>query len=227
MKNSNSNTLQRKNKRTDLCLSIVLAIATPALADDFSDLISNQYAGTIQLQQISGPYVGTNFGLTSTATTWRLELGQYKGVITTQPGGWSFFPIHRDTTHQPVDLYGYWIFRTDVNRCWQVQGGTCGPLVYWNQDGKAQGNPENWELFTFKAYNPAQHQVKIQSSVSDLKTTTCWVNIVGNTLTCNADEAHAAIFTVIFGTRSQVKTPPRPAPTVFRRPPTPIPPRNR
>jgi hypothetical protein len=64
------------------------------------------------------------------------------------------------SAHQDVDLHGYWIYRTDANQCWQVQGGTCGPLTFWNKDGRAQGNPDNWELFNFVAVNKNQGTVK-------------------------------------------------------------------
>jgi len=44
-----------------------------------------------------------------------------------------------------------WIFESGdgVRRAWQAPGGALGTLAIWNADGKAKGDPEDWEAFHF------------------------------------------------------------------------------
>jgi hypothetical protein len=148
----------------------------------YDDLIAGQYAAVIQyLEQVGGSYFGGNFTLSQTPTKWLLKLGRYKGNL----------------GHGPIDLHGYWIFRTDVNMCWQAVGGGGAALAYWNQDGRAQGNPENWELFQFLAVDPAQQTVKIQGISGELNHGGCFVTLVGGTFLCN-DRTNGTVFKVGF-----------------------------
>lgn len=190
-------------------LCLFLATVACASADNYDDLIANRYLGTVRLQQVGGSYVGLDFKATTTPTTWLLKSGHYKGRLTFVKGSWKGEGVHQD-----VDLHGYWIYRTDANQCWQVQGGSGGSLVYWNQDGKAHGDPENWELFTFNLVNKSQGTVIIQTSISDFKPLPGWVSLVNNQFACLANQKlYAAVFKVTFLTptpTAQVQAQPKP-----------------
>jgi hypothetical protein len=191
--------LKRPHKVLVLASSVLLATSL-AYGDQFDNLIAGHYAGPIQLRQVGGAYFSSSFTPSSSPTTWLLRPGEYKGTfrfanISPIPFFW------KPTQHLTVDLHGYWIYGTDSahsSMCWQVQGGTCGPFAYWNQDGKAPGNLESWELFTFKAVDPVQQTVKIASSLSDFHPGVCWVSLTGNSFNCRGDEQNAAVFKVLF-----------------------------
>jgi hypothetical protein len=146
----------------------------------FDYLIAGQYAGVAKfMEQVGGSYFGPNFTLTQTPMNWLLKLGRYS----------------ENVGHGPIDLHGYWIFRTDVNKCWQAVNGGGGALQYWNEDGQAQGNPENWELFNFYAVDPNQNTVKIASGSGEGGQ---FINLVGDTFSCSENGDNAAIFRVQF-----------------------------
>src|SRR5665213_4122714 len=167
--------------------------ARPSVGQDkFTSLIQNQYAGNVVLQQIGGQYLGYDFTLSPGVATWELRLAEYRGRY----------------CGNDVDLHGYWIFRPGVNRCWQAVNRGGGPLVYWNQDGHAVGNPEDWELFNFATVDASQQTVKIFNGSFGRSQTACgihidpnWRYLVGLTATtfsCNETGANAAIFNVQF-----------------------------
>jgi hypothetical protein len=144
----------------------------------FDDLIAGQYAGVLRLiEQVGGSYFGRNFNLSQTPTEWQLQLGRYQGNL----------------GHGPIDLHGYWIFRTDAHMCWQAVNGGGGGLQYWNQDGLAQGNPENWELFNFFPWQGNRVKIQCSSGMGGY-----FINLVGNTFFCNDNEANGAAFNVQF-----------------------------
>ena len=160
--------------------------------DPYDTLISGQYANNIKLlQQIGGNYIGENFDLTSSPTVWKLELGRYRGKL----------------YGRVVDIHGYWIFNRSSRKCWQAVNRGNGPLVYWNEDGKATGNPEDWEIFQFKPVSKLDRTVKIFNpafyEVSDILGTPIsarrgFIGLTGNRFACDADFAGAAVFTVDF-----------------------------
>lgn len=168
--------------------------ANPA-ASKFQTLIAGQYANDLKLiEQIGGRYFGPNFTLSDTPSSWTLQLGRYPGRY----NGCS------------VDLHGYWIFLPGARKCWQAVERGGGELRYWNQDGQARGNPEDWELFTFEAVDPSAQTVKI-ANASYVPFRTCitghvpnprdnrnYINLVGNRFSCNDNAEHAAVFRVEF-----------------------------
>ena len=127
------------------------AISGAALAQDPYDLlIGGQYANSVTfIAQAAGQYFGDNFTLSpSQPVRWQLRLGRYSG---------------RYQGHA-VDLHGYWIFHPDGRRCWQAVKRGNGPLAFWNQDRKAGGGPEDWELFSFAAVSKNDKTVKIYNT---------------------------------------------------------------
>lgn len=162
--------------------------------DPYDALINNQYANRVRfIRQVGGQYLGSNFKLASGPTDWRLTLGRYAGRY----GG------------HPVDLHGYWIFHPNANKCWQTMYRGGNPLQYWNEDGKATGNPEDYELFMFQAVNKADRTVKIYNAsweaycrlTGALPGIGSWVNyvgLVGDAFSCNESPDNAAIFVVEF-----------------------------
>lgn len=166
--------------------------------DPYQTLLMGQYANDLQLlQQEGGLYMGDNFQLSSTPMTWTLRLGRYPG---------------RYNDHN-VDLHGYWIYKKNVNQCWQAVNYGGGPLAFWNADGRARGNPEDWELFTFEKVDQnsdAQHTVRISNSAYTThmtwmtghvpNTSPCYVNLVGNTFQCSDIQQNGAVFIVAFPT---------------------------
>jgi hypothetical protein len=158
------------------------AASTPNPTPAFAALVAGQYAGVLQsLKQVGGSFFGPNFTLSPKPTKWLLKLGRYKG--TSEEG--------------PVDLHGYWIFRTDVQMCWQAVQAGGGALQYWNQDGSAKGNPDERALF---AFIPVDNIPNIPQAVK----IRCiggggyFVNLVGDTFSCDDSEDHATIFIVEF-----------------------------
>lgn len=145
--------------------------------DRYDTLIEHQYANRIRLlRQAGGQYLGANFMLSAGPTDWMLRLGRYQGAT----GGHTYV------------LHGYWIFRPDANMCWQARNAS-GPLDYWNKDGKAVGNPEDWELFRVDAVSKADQTVKIYNAKSK-----SYIGLVNQTFACDEAKANAAVFQVEF-----------------------------
>jgi hypothetical protein len=186
-------TLSRRSFIGGATLSVA---ATNGFAQDpYDTLIAGQYANDVQfISQIGGQYLGDNFQLSTTPTPWTLRLGRYPGRI----------------NGTRVDWHGYWIYKKGVNQCWQAVNHGGGALVFWNQDGRARGNPEDWELFMFekvdknartlKIYNSAYvpYRTIIEGHVPNPSDCRNYVNLVGTQFSCNDNSQHAAIFTVKF-----------------------------
>ncbi len=93
------------------------------------DLINGKYdlnTGAVHFKY-GTEYLDYNFGLSpanviTNAPSWAPGRGQYNNLIC------------------------YWIWKPNERKCWQAVKCN-GPLVYWNQDGLAKGNPQDWELF--------------------------------------------------------------------------------
>ena len=83
------------------------------------------------------------------------------------------------------DLRGYWIFKPNENKCWQAVNAN-GRLRYWNQDGLAQGPPQDWELFIFEDAGTAKVRIR---NIWDR-----YVNYGKAKFACTANQADAAIF---------------------------------
>jgi hypothetical protein len=176
---------------------VIVAAASPSAVlaqrqlDQYDVLIQGQFANRLRLlQQVGGQFLQVDFTLGGTGTDWRLQLGRYRGRV----------------NDRPVNVTGYWIYHPDsnVNKCWQA-GLDNGqrPLRYWNNDGRAAGSPEDWELFTFEAVNRQDMTVKIRNSRFPL----VYVSLVGTRFDCNGRGARqAAIFKVEF---PNPPTPPR------------------
>jgi hypothetical protein len=163
--------------------------------EPYDALIQGQFSNRIRgLRQLGGRYLGADFSLTEQPVAWSLQLGRYVGAY----GG------------QSVDISGYWIFRGDgLHQCWQAERRGGGKLRYWNDDGLAQGEPEDWELFGFEQVNRTSRTVKIynraflpfQSMLGahpNPTTAPYYVGLVGNSFVCNVNAAQAAIFVVEF-----------------------------
>ena len=160
----------------------------------YDDLIAGQYANDLKLiAQVRGLYFSQDFRLSNTPTTWRLRLGGYPGKY----------------DGHPVDIHGYWIYLPGTNKCWQAINRGGGPLQYWNEDGKAAGNPEDWEIFQFEAVDKHAGTVKISNPSyvilravtgqhPNTMTTPNYINLVGDQFSCNDSSPNAAIFRVEF-----------------------------
>jgi hypothetical protein len=136
----------------------------------------------VQFVDAGKSYFGTDFKPTQTPTSWLLKPAN----------------ISVNYGHGQMTLYGYWIFRSDgVNRCWQAVNGGGAGLAYWNQDGLAQGNPEDWEMFKFFAVAENQGTVRIQNFGSP-PNGGHFIILNGDTFYCNTDGDHATIFTLQF-----------------------------
>jgi hypothetical protein len=166
-----------------------------AQPDPYDVLIAGQYANDVQfIQQEAGKYLGVDYKLAESPSTWTLQMGRYPGKY----------------NGHPVDLHGYWIFRKGLRRCIQAVNYGAGPLDTWNKDSRASGNPEDWELFTFEKVSKQDRTVKIYNTAyvahrefstgehfaSDWR---YYINLVGNSFSCNDTGNHAAIFIVKFG----------------------------
>jgi hypothetical protein len=141
-------------------------------AKDVVDSLVNQTfptpggIATISLAIGDNEYFGQWFQVVANTTLWRPDRGSYNG------------------------LHGYWIFRPDARMCWQAVNAN-GPLRYWNQDGQAQGNPEDWELFVFEAVDASKGQVRIKNIYG------AYVNYVGGVFQCTGNQGQAQVFTVV------------------------------
>lgn len=174
------------HRRRSFCLSAV-ALGLGSSMDrseaqqnpdlDYDALINGQYANRIRLRQVGGYYMDSNFRLSSSPETWTLVLGRYDGKMQGVPVHWT----------------GYWIFNPEGTKCWQAVNYN-GPLHYWNEDTKATGYPQDWELFKFEKLNPQLKTVRIKNAVN----TGGYVGLVGNQFDANHPQSSAAIFYVEF-----------------------------
>lgn len=162
-----------------VCSFVPLAVAagvlpTRALAqpNPYNTLIGGQYAAPIRLKQVGGRYLSHDFKLTSSADVWSLELGRYNWV----------------NKGKTTVYTGYWIFTPDGVKCWQAAGGAGPALAYWNQDGRATGNPQDWEIFNFEAVRPQDGTVRIKHKSGR------YVHLVGETFQLANGRDDAAIF---------------------------------
>jgi hypothetical protein len=155
-----------------------------AAPDLYDTLIAGQYANSLRLRQVAGKYLDHDFKLSDARALWVLNLGFYKGR-------WQ---------DRPVDFKGYWIFNPDGRRCWQAANGRGPKIAYWNQDGRAAGNPEDWELFTFQAVDKNNQTVRIHTTNGGN-----YVRLVRDTFSLQTQKpAEAAIFVVEFDPKATV-----------------------
>ena len=113
----------------------------------------------------------------------------FKNSAPTQTNKWAW-NLHDGRYNQ---LKGYWIFRTDANQAWQCRD-TNGPLALWNADGRATGNPEDWELFLVEAVDKAQGSIRLKNVYGR------YVRRDGatNTFRCDGSKDAAQVFFVEF-----------------------------
>ena len=137
--------------------------------EKLKQLLNINYGGLIRLRYASGEgqYLSTAFGLTPDLTTWQMQIGKHN------------------------ELKGYWIFRMDVRQAWQAENAN-GPLRYWNADGLARGNPEDYELFLFEIADSAAGTVLLQNVRGR------YVRYRAPSFVCDAERGDAAAFTVEF-----------------------------
>lgn len=133
---------ERTQQNDDLYRAALAAGVRPNI-DKATRLVNRRYNGPFKLFAGSGQYLGHGFGLTGRPapgrpdqTVWVATPGQYGG------------------------LRGYWIYLPGANKCWQARDAH-GPLRYWNEDGRATGNPEDWELFVFKPVDLSKGLVRV------------------------------------------------------------------
>lgn len=208
--------------------SAAVAAATSKVAwgqNNYQALLAGQYTGLIQFKPISAP--GTWLGdgnceacipLATSITKWNMRRGA---------GTYSY----HNNIQRP--LTGYWIY--SVARpymCLQALNFGGDALRYWNWDhtqdpkpagsarlpslghpvvqlpAKPAGTPEDWELFTVQAANPANQTVVIFNTAYSPRLTDlgsfngnppCYINLIGNNFLCNATKANAVVFQVVFG----------------------------
>ncbi len=122
---------------------------------------------TIALSVGENEFVSEVFQITNNKILWRPDRGSYNG------------------------LHGYWIFKPSIRQCWQAVLNAGSYLRFWNADGQASGNPEDWELFTFEAADAGANQVVIRQIYGQ------YVNFVGGVFKSNAPtKGQAAVFFV-------------------------------
>lgn len=173
-----------------VCGFVPLAVAVGVLPtrafaqpNPYDTLIKGQYAAPIRLKQAGGRYLGHNFDLTAAADVWSLEIGAYD---------WH-------TGGKVIPYRGYWIFTPDGVKCWQAAGGAGPKLQYWNEDGRAAGNPQDWEIFNFEAVSPQDGTVRIKHKSGR------YVHLVGNTFQLANGRDDAAVFTPEFVKPTEVQ----------------------
>lgn len=170
-------------------------ISTFSFVSKYEALISNQYPGRIRLRQLAGSYFGHDFTLTPTPAEWDLHLGRYKGRY----------------SGTDVDIHGYWIFLPGARKCWQAIGRGNRGLRYWNEDNRAVGAPEDWELFSFTPVSEVGNRVKLHNSsfIAYKKATRgldgrwasserYFIGLTGNVFNCNERQSSAVEFYVEF-----------------------------
>lgn len=149
---------------------MALASAKHTVDPNFDTLINKQYANALRLKQVGGQYVGYDFKLTPTPVDWVLELARYQGRI----------------SGHPVDYTGYWVFKPNEKLCWQCQNGY-GALAYWDQDRKATGNPEDFEIFSFYVVDRERQTVVMQNPHG------AYVQLIGDTFSCDGNKGSVAV----------------------------------
>jgi hypothetical protein len=123
---------------------------------------------TISLQVEDNVYFGYNFTLSPIKSLWLPSHASYNS------------------------LRGYWMFRPDARLCWQAVLDSGNYLRYWNADGQATGNPEDWEMFLFEAVDAQNGIVRIRQVYGK------YVNLVGQTFQASgASAADAVNFKVV------------------------------
>lgn len=135
-------------------------------------LVAGQYFGAYRLGYGAGQYLNNTFGLSSISQDTSLQ---------------SFTWINEAGSYPSYNLHGYWIFRTNIHQCWQAVNAN-GPLVLWNKDGKAKGNPEDWELFVYE-FADSEH-----SSVFVKNIWGRYVRYASPHFVCDSNQANAAAF---------------------------------
>lgn len=139
-------------------------------AQYIESLVNGTYFGAFRLGYHAGEYLNNHFTLSNAQQDWSRQ---------------SFTWVTKQGTYNAMS--GYWVFRCDANQCWQAVN-TSGPLALWNTDGRARGNPEDWELFVFEFANPEHTQVFVKNVYGR------YVRYQGPSFVCDADRAHAASF---------------------------------
>lgn len=147
---------------------------SPALKADHQaltqQLVEGKYFGAFRLGYHAGEYLNDRFQLnfstqdaTKQSFTWVTKQGRYN------------------------QLTGYWIYRPNINQCWQAV--KCdGPLVFWNADGHAKGNPEDWELFVIEYANDTHTEVCVRNIYGR------YVRYAAPYFVCDANRSDAAAF---------------------------------
>lgn len=118
---------------------------------------------TISLQVEENVYLGYNFTLSPTKSLWL-------------------------PSHASYNQYrGYWMFRPDARLCWQAVLDSGSYLRYWNADGQASGNPEDWEMFLFEPVDPPNGIVHIRQLYGK------YVNLVNQTFQASGTTGDDAV----------------------------------
>lgn len=122
----------------------------------------------IRLNAGANQYLDYTLSLSAAGSAWSVQQGRYN------------------------QFSGYWIFREDLDQCWQAQN-TNGPLVYWNADGIAQWPPEDWELFVFQFAPGSQSSVVAKNIYG-----TNYMRISGTKFSCDGTLVNAMVWNVEF-----------------------------
>jgi S1-C subfamily serine protease len=135
--------------------------------DKLRQASSIEFEGPIRLRYGSDFYLGHAFTLTTLRDQWVLLKGRYN------------------------ELKGYWIFQPHQRKAWQANNAK-GPLKYWNEDGQAKGNPEDWELFLFEIEDEARGTVRVKNIYNN------YIRLVDGIFQANGNNANATVFTIEF-----------------------------
>lgn len=134
------------------------------------ELVNLHYFGAYKLGYGAGQYLNHSFGLSSKPQ---------------DPSGQSFVWVNRPGTYNA--LRGYWIFMPNARQCWQAIN-TNGPLTMWNKDGKAKGDPEDWELFVYEFADNEHSAVFVKNIYGR------YVRYAAPGFVCDSDKGNAAAF---------------------------------
>ena len=136
-------------------------------------LVSRQFQGPFSLWCGDGLFLGYNFVLTPQQDAWKAVFGYY------------------------APFNGYWIYEANRNVAWQAIN-TTGNLDYWNANGAAQGNPQDWELFLFIDAGNGVVQIKnIYDSSPPNQHPSNFIQYSGTGLSAGASQANGAFFVVV------------------------------
>ena len=152
------------------------AQAPPTPEEKHDQLVARNYQGHVRFRVKNGNTYVTPDGnqngiiLSGGAFAWRTVFAVYTG----------------HNSH-------YWVYRRDgIKRAWQVNPqAPNNNLAFWNYDGLAQGNPEDWEEFDFE--NAGGMDVRIRSVINGR-----YMVANGNRLEVSALQNAASIFTTEF-----------------------------